>query len=109
MSQPACVCFCLVQLDKVCTIWPQGLAPLEITPILAQRENLFMSERWLSVEEIAAHLGVKPDTIYKWIGHKKMPAHKVGWAALEVPGIRGRRVGQERQCCSEGGLIHGRL
>lgn len=37
-----------------------------------------MSERWLSVEEIAAHLGVNPDTIYKWIERKKMPAHKVG-------------------------------
>ncbi|MEI8041875.1 MAG: helix-turn-helix domain-containing protein [Verrucomicrobiota bacterium] len=37
-----------------------------------------MKERWLSVEEIAAHLGVNPDTIYKWIERKKMPAHKVG-------------------------------
>jgi len=37
-----------------------------------------MQERWLSVEEIAAHLGVNPDTIYKWIQRKKMPAHKVG-------------------------------
>jgi excisionase family DNA binding protein len=39
---------------------------------------LFMLERWLSVEEIATHLGVNPDTIYKWIDRKKMPAHKVG-------------------------------
>ena len=37
-----------------------------------------MAERWLSVEEIAAHLGVNRDTIYKWIGRKKMPAHKAG-------------------------------
>jgi excisionase family DNA binding protein len=37
-----------------------------------------MQERWLSVEGIAAHLGVNPDTIYKWIERKKMPAHKVG-------------------------------
>ncbi len=37
-----------------------------------------MQERWLSVEEIAAHLGVNPDTIYKWIIRKKMPAHKLG-------------------------------
>ena len=35
-------------------------------------------ERWLSVEEIAAHLGVNPDTIYKWIERKRLPAHKVG-------------------------------
>ena len=37
-----------------------------------------MAERWLSVDEIAAHLGVNPDTIYKWISRKQMPAHKVG-------------------------------
>lgn len=37
-----------------------------------------MSERWLSIEEISEHLGVKKDTIYKWVAHKKMPAHKVG-------------------------------
>jgi excisionase family DNA binding protein len=37
-----------------------------------------MQERWLSVEEIAAHLGVNRDTIYKWITRKKMPAHKLG-------------------------------
>jgi len=40
--------------------------------------NAFMQERWLSVDEIAAHLGVNPDTIYKWITRKKMPAHKLG-------------------------------
>jgi len=40
--------------------------------------NVFMQERWLSVDEIAAHLGVNPDTIYKWITRKKMPAHKLG-------------------------------
>jgi excisionase family DNA binding protein len=35
-------------------------------------------ERWLSVEEIAVHLGVNRDTIYKWIERKQMPAHKLG-------------------------------
>jgi excisionase family DNA binding protein len=34
--------------------------------------------RWLSVEEIAQYLGVKRDTIYKWLENKRMPAHKVG-------------------------------
>lgn len=34
--------------------------------------------RWVSVNEIAAHLGVKPTSIYKWITRKAMPAHKVG-------------------------------
>jgi excisionase family DNA binding protein len=37
-----------------------------------------MEDRWLSVEEIAAYLGIKPDTVYKWIGRKDMPAHKAG-------------------------------
>lgn len=37
-----------------------------------------MEERWLSVDEIAAHLGVKRDTIYSWINERQMPAHKIG-------------------------------
>ena len=41
-------------------------------------ERVFMTERWLSVDEIAVHLGVNPDTIYKWITRKSMPAHKLG-------------------------------
>ena len=39
---------------------------------------MFPSESKLAVDEIAAHLGVYPDTIYKWITRKRMPAHKVG-------------------------------
>lgn len=35
-------------------------------------------DRWLSVDEIAAYLGIKRDTVYKWIDRKSMPAHKVG-------------------------------
>lgn len=37
-----------------------------------------MEDRWLSVGKIAAYLGVKRDTIYKWIERKKMPAIKLG-------------------------------
>ena len=37
-----------------------------------------MAERWLSVDEIAVHLGIKRDTVYKWIDRKAMLAHKVG-------------------------------
>jgi excisionase family DNA binding protein len=36
------------------------------------------SERWLSAEEITAYLGVKRDTIYKWIRRSRFPAHKAG-------------------------------
>jgi excisionase family DNA binding protein len=37
-----------------------------------------MAERWLSVDEIAEHLGVKKDTIYKWVRTTDIPFHKVG-------------------------------
>jgi len=37
-----------------------------------------MEDRWLSVEEIGAYLGVKRDTVYRWISEKNMPANKVG-------------------------------
>lgn len=36
------------------------------------------SERWLSVEEIAAHLGVSKETIHRWLAKEKIPAHRVG-------------------------------
>lgn len=35
-------------------------------------------ERWLSVDEIATHMGVNPDTVYKWIERRRLPAHKMG-------------------------------
>ena len=37
-----------------------------------------MDDRWLSVGEIAAYLGIKRDTVYKWIMRKNMPAQKIG-------------------------------
>lgn len=37
-----------------------------------------ISERWLSVEEIASHLGVSKETIHRWLAKSKIPAHRVG-------------------------------
>jgi excisionase family DNA binding protein len=37
-----------------------------------------MSDRWLSVEEIAEYLGVSRDTVYAWISKRNMPAHRIG-------------------------------
>lgn len=37
-----------------------------------------MNDRWLSVEDIAEHLGVSKDTVYTWISSKRMPGHRVG-------------------------------
>ena len=36
------------------------------------------TERWLSVEEIAAHLGISKETVYRWVEREKIPAHRVG-------------------------------
>ena len=37
-----------------------------------------VQDRWLSVDELAGYLGIKRDTVYKWIVRRNMPAHKVG-------------------------------
>ena len=37
-----------------------------------------MAEPWTSVEEIAAHLGVARETVYRWIEQKGLPAHRIG-------------------------------
>jgi excisionase family DNA binding protein len=35
-------------------------------------------ERWVSVEDVATHLGVNKDSVYRWIERKGLPAHRVG-------------------------------
>ena len=35
-------------------------------------------ESWLSVEEIARHLAVSKETIYRWLEKEKIPAHRMG-------------------------------
>jgi len=37
-----------------------------------------MEDRWLSVEEIAAHLGIVRESVYRWVVKRNMPGHKVG-------------------------------
>lgn len=37
------------------------------------------NEKWVSIEDAAEHLGVKPVTIRNWIRNRKsIPAHKIG-------------------------------
>lgn len=36
------------------------------------------AEPWASVDQIAEHLGVTRDSIYRWIDRKGLPAHRVG-------------------------------
>jgi excisionase family DNA binding protein len=35
-------------------------------------------EPWVSLDDVAQHLSVSRDTIYRWIDDRGMPAHKVG-------------------------------
>jgi excisionase family DNA binding protein len=36
------------------------------------------AERWVGVEDVAAHLGVAKDSVYRWIDERGLPAHRVG-------------------------------
>ncbi len=36
------------------------------------------NERWVGVEDVATHLGVAKDSIYRWIEERGLPAHRVG-------------------------------
>jgi excisionase family DNA binding protein len=65
-----------------------------------------MTEPWTSVDDIATHLGVAKDSIYRWIDRRGMPAHRIGrhwkfkisevdeWVRAGCPDINrsGRRV-----------------
>lgn len=37
-----------------------------------------MTESWSSVDVVANHLGVAPDSIYRWIEARGLPAHRIG-------------------------------
>lgn len=41
-------------------------------------EPMSEQEPWASVEDVAKHLGIARDTVYRWIESKALPAHKVG-------------------------------
>ena len=61
-------------------------------------------ERWLSVEEIAAHPGGNLDTIYKWVERKQMPAHKLGklWKFKVTEVDKWVRARQTREAAEKG-------
>lgn len=37
-----------------------------------------MTEPWVSVDDVAKHLGVVKDSIYRWIERRGLPAQRVG-------------------------------
>lgn len=67
------------------------------------------SQAWLTVEQIAAHLQVSKETIYRWLEREKIPAHKVGkqWRFLKTEVdewvLRGEATENQRML-SGGGL-----
>ena len=36
------------------------------------------NEPWVSVDEVAKHLGIAKDSVYRWIDNRGLPAHKIG-------------------------------
>ena len=36
------------------------------------------TEPWVTAIDVAQHLGVVKDTVYRWREHKGLPAHKIG-------------------------------
>ena len=43
-----------------------------------RREAPALAEPWVSVDLVAAHLGVARDSVYRWIDARGLPAHKIG-------------------------------
>jgi excisionase family DNA binding protein len=37
-----------------------------------------ITEPWVSVDDVAKHLGVAKDSVYRWIETRSLPAHKLG-------------------------------
>ena len=35
-------------------------------------------ERWVNAEEVAKHLGVRRESVYRWIDKKGFPAYRAG-------------------------------
>ena len=72
--EPAIASGCLGQTTLICVL-VFGLGDCGLTVTYLRKEH----KRTLVIGcGIAAHLGVNPDTIYKWIERKQLPAHKVG-------------------------------
>jgi len=37
-----------------------------------------VDERWVGVDEVATHLHVAKDSVYRWVESRGLPAHRVG-------------------------------
>lgn len=64
-----------------------------------------MDDKWLSVNEIAEHLGVSKYTAHSWVTSKGMPGHKIGrFGKLKRRRIHASlRDGEAASSCDERG------
>ena len=37
-----------------------------------------MEDRWVSLKEITEYLGIRRETVYRWIEQREMPGHRIG-------------------------------
>ena len=58
-------------------------------------------EGWVGIADVAAHLQVARDSIYRWVETKDFPL--IGWGAPSLPALGGGRVGENKreQGCGE--------
>jgi excisionase family DNA binding protein len=72
--------------SRILSVLPAALCFTHVSAILGtsqlleetRRDQMKPSEPWVSLDEIAQHLGVSQDTVHRWIRNRKMPAHQVG-------------------------------
>jgi excisionase family DNA binding protein len=48
------------------------------TTLIRFGANTMNTEPWVTASEVAQHLGVAKDTVYRWRERKGLPAHKIG-------------------------------
>lgn len=41
-------------------------------------KNAMNTEPWVTAEQVAQHLGVVKETVYRWREHKALPANRIG-------------------------------
>jgi len=63
---PDLLCFLLDSRRFETTLWQQS-----------ERDAVNV-EPWVTAEQVARHLGVVKDTVYRWRERKGLPAHRIG-------------------------------
>ena len=53
-------------------------ATLPLNKKITSLEHLIMEDRWLSLKEITEYLGIRRETVYRWIEQREMPGHRIG-------------------------------